>query len=291
MRITDAISSRNILEDIAMLNERLERASEQAASGKKLLHLHDSPSASAEMLQIGQQLSQIDQYQTNAENGGLFLNVTESTLNSLYNLVTSVFTRGSAAANSDNDANTLAALAGEIRSQRDQMFSLANTQVKGRYLFAGANVTAPAYTAAGDTITYQGDEEVNKIDIGSGLQISENIPGSSVFDQVFASVTALLTAVESGDQSAIRAALGQFSGALGTLNQVRSRLGVDLGKLESAATSRQDLQSSIKARQSVISAADMAEAITDINRTQTALEAAMNIGALVGQKSLMDYLG
>jgi flagellar hook-associated protein 3 FlgL len=291
MRVTDAISSRNILQNIAMLNERLERASEQASSGKKLLQLHDSPSASAEMVQLGQQMAQIDQYQTNAESGGFFLNVTDSTLNSLYNLVTSVYTRGSAAANSSNDAGTLAALAGEIQSQRDQIFSLANTQVRGRYIFAGANVAAPAYTIAGDTVTYQGDAEVNKLDIGNGLQVQENVPGSSVFDPVFTSVTALLTAVQGGDQNAIKSALGQFSGALSTLNQARARLGVDLGKLQDAAATRQDLQANIKARQSTISDADMAEAIAGINRTQTALQATLNIGSLLGKKNLMDYLG
>lgn len=291
MRITDGITSRNILANIAMLNERLERASDQVSSGEKISTLHDSPSGSTEMLRLGQQLTQIDQYQANAENGSFFLNVTDSTLNSLYNLVTSVFTRGSAAANSSNDAGTLAALAAEIRSQRDQIFSLANTQVRGRYIFAGANVLTPAYALTGDNATYQGDVEVNKIDIGSSLQVQANIPGSAVFDQVFASITALLTAVDSGDQNAIKSALGQFSGALGTLNQVRSRLGVDLDKLQDVATTRQELRSNLKARQSAINDADMAEAISDVTRTQTALEATMSVGALLGRKNLMDYLG
>ncbi len=291
MRITEAITSRNILEDIALLNERLELASEQASSGTKLLSLHDSPAGSAEMVRLTQQLTQIDQYQANAETGSFFLNVTDSTLNSLFNLVTSVFTSGSAAANSINDPGTLATLASEIRSQRDQMLSLANTQAMGRYIFAGAKVTAPAYTIAGDTLTYQGDTEVNKIDIGTGLQVQENVAGSSVFDPVFASVTALLTAVEGGDPNAIQSALGQFSSALTTLNQVRARVGVDLKKLQDAETARQDWQSQIKARQSTIGDADVAAAITEMSRTQTALEAAMNIGALLGHKNLMDYLG
>jgi flagellar hook-associated protein 3 FlgL len=291
MRITESISSRNILSNVSMLNERLARASEEASSGKKLLQLHDSPSGSSEMLQLSNQLSQLDQYQSNADNSSFFLNVTDSTLNSLYNLATAVFTRGSAAANSASNADTLAALAGEIRSQRDQIFSLANTQVRGRYIFAGSKVNSPAFTIAGDAVTYQGDSEVNKIDISNGLQVQENISGSSVFDPVFANVTALLTAVEGGDQAAIKSALSQFSGALSTVNQVRSRLGVDLSKLQDAVITRQGLQDNIKTRQSQISDADMVEAIAEINRTQTALQAALSVGSLLGQKSLMDYIG
>ncbi len=290
MRITEAISSRNVLENIAMLNERLERASEQASSGKKLLQLHDSPSASAEMLKLAQQQAQIDQYQSNAENGSFFLNVTDSTLNSVFNLVTSVFTSGSSAANSSNDAGTMANLASEIQSQRDQILSLANTQIRGRYIFSGSNVGVPAFAVGGGTIAYQGNADVNQIEIGSGLSIQENVPGSSVFDQIFASVNALLTAVQGGDQDAIKAALSQFTGALNALNQVRSRVGVDLGKLQDAQTSRQDMTTNIKDRQSVISDADVAEAIAELNRTQTALQATLNVGSLLGKKSLMDYL-
>jgi len=184
----------------------------------------------------------------------------------------------------------LAALAGEIRSQRDQILSLANTQVRGRYIFGGSNVTSPAFAIAGDTVTYQGDSEVNRIDVSNGLQVQENIFGSTVFDPIFASVTSLLTAVAGGDQAAIKSALSQFSGALSTVNQVRSRLGVDLGKLQDAVITRQDLQGNIKTRQSQISDADMVEAIAEINRIQTALKAALSVGSLLGQKSLMDYL-
>jgi flagellar hook-associated protein 3 FlgL len=290
MRITESISDRNILSNVSMLNERLARASEEASSGKKLLQLHDSPSGSSEMSQLNNQISQLDQYQSNADSSSFFLNVTDSTLNSLYNLATAVFTRGSAAANSASNGGTLATLASEIRSQRDQMFSLSNTEVRGRYIFAGSKVNAPAFTITGDTVTFQGDSEVNTIDISNGLQVQENVSGSAVFDPIFASVTSLLTAVESGDQTAIKSALSQFSSALSTINQVRSRVGVDLSKLQDAVITRQGLQDNIKARQSQIGDADMAEVISEINRAQTALQAALSVGSLLGQKSLMDYI-
>jgi flagellar hook-associated protein 3 FlgL len=291
MRITESISSRNLLSNVSMLSERMERASEEASSGKKLLQLHDSPSGSSEMLQLNNLISQLDQYKANGDDSSFFLTVADSTLSSLYNLATAVFTRGSAAANSASDADTLAALASEIRSQRDQIFSLANTQVRGRYIFAGSMVNSPAFAIAGDTVTYQGNTEVNRVDISSGLQVQENIPGSTVFDPIFASVTALLTAVEGGDQAAIKSALGQFSSALSTINQVRSGLGVDLSKLQDADVTRQGLQDNIKSRQSQVSDADMIEAIAEVNRTQTALQAALSVGSLLGQKSLMDYIG
>jgi flagellar hook-associated protein 3 FlgL len=290
MRITESISSRTLLENVSHLSERLERASSQVSSGKEFTQLHEAPAANSEMVRLNAQLSELDQYQTNSNSGSFFLNVTDSTLSSLQNAVTAIYTRGSAAATDTSGSETLATLGAEIRSLRDEIFSLANTQVRGRYIFAGSQVMAPAFSIAGDTVTYQGDTEVNSLEISSGLQVRENVPGSEVFDSVFTAVGALLAAVEGGDKDAIKSALTQFSGALSTVSQVRTRLGIDLGKLEDATVAREGLEDNITARQSDIGDADMVAAIFQVTTTQTALEAAFGVGATVGQKSLMDYL-
>lgn len=291
MRITDAISYRNMLAGVESLNDKLEQANEEVSSGKKLLTLHDSPADSAENLQLNNQLGQLDQYQSNSDASSFYLQVTDSSLNSLYNLVTSVYSQGSAAASNFNDANARASYAADIRSQLDQALSLANTQVRGRYIFAGSKVTAPAFTAAGDTVTYQGDNKVNTIDIGEGLQVHENVTGSDAFSPVFTAISGLLSAIDSGDQGAMQTALSQFSGTLATVNNVRSQLGVDLASVQNSATARQAEQTDIQQRQSTISSADMAVALTQVTQTQTALQAALSVGAVLGKQNLFDYLG
>jgi flagellar hook-associated protein 3 FlgL len=290
MRISDSVGYRNLLDNLNMLNARFEQKQEEVSSGQRLSHLHVAPADSAEMVQLNDQLAGLDQFKTNADSGGYFLQVSDSTLNTLYNLVTSIYTAGSEAANSFNDANSLSALATQIQSQLDQVLSLANTQVEGRYIFAGSQTTSPAFTVAGGTATYQGDTAVNTIHISDGLQVEENIPGSAVFSPVFANVEALLAAIQSGDQSAIKSSLGQFSSTLATVNQVRAKLGVDLGKLEDAATALQTQQTNIKTRQSNIGDVDMAAAICQLSQTQTALQAALKAGSLLTQNSLFDYL-
>jgi flagellar hook-associated protein 3 FlgL len=290
MRISDSVGYRNLLDNLNMLNARFERAAQQVSSGQRLSHLHVAPSDSAEMVQLNDQLARLDQFRTNADSSSYFLQVSDSTLNSLYNLVTSIYTVGSEAANSFNDANALSALAAEIRSQHDQILSLANTQVEGRYIFAGLQTTSPAFTVVGDTATYQGDGAVNTIRISDGLQVEGNIPGSAVFSPVFANVEALLAAVESGDQSAIKSSLGQFSSALATVNQVRARLGVNLGKLDDAEAALQTQETNVKTRQSHIGDVDMAAAISQLSQIQTALQAAQAAGSLLKRSNLFDYL-
>jgi len=291
MRTTESISYRILLDNVRMLNAQLARASEQVSSGKKYSHLHEAPSHGAEMLELQDQLADLDQYQSNADSTGFFIKVTESTLGSIYNIVSAVFTQGSSAASGSNSETSRAAFASEIRSLRDQLFSLANTEVNGRYIFAGSLVTQPAYVMEGDAITYQGNTEMNTIDIGASLQVQQNLPGSPALDPMFASVNSLLSAVESGDQTAMQAALGQFSGALSTINQARARVGVDLGKIEDAEFARGQQQTYIETRQSAVGDADLSEAIVKLNQAQAALEAALTTGSLIGQKNLFDYIG
>jgi flagellin-like hook-associated protein FlgL len=75
-----------------------------------------------------------------------------------------------------------------------------------------------------------------------------------------------------------------------TVSQVRARLGVDLGKVQDAVLTRQGLESSIKDRKTQVGDADMVDVISTITRTQTALQAAFQVGSVVGKTSLMDYL-
>ncbi len=291
MRTTESIGYRTLLENVNMLNNRIQHATKQASSGRKISYPHDAPADNAELMRLKRQISDLDQYQLNADNSGFYMKVAESTLNSVYDLVTAVFTRGSAAANNFQDPAARATYAAEIRSLRDQIFSLANTEARGRSLFSGSHVDAPAFTMDGDSVTYQGNTDVNTVDISGNLQVKTNIPGSTVFDPVFANVGSLLAAVESGDQAAIQEALGQFPGAFTTVSRVRAALGVDLAKLQDSDVARQEQQINIQSRQSQIGDADIAEAITQLNQARTALQAALTVGSVIGQQTLFDYMG
>jgi len=291
MRVADATGYRSLLDSLNMLNERLEQAAREVSSGKRLTRPQDSPSESAEVVRLAARMDQIDQYRSNVDNGGFFLRVTESALDMVHNLATTVFERGSAAANSFNDAGVLQTLAAEIRSLRDEMLSLANTQVRGRHIFAGSRVTSPAFAVAGDTVSYQGDGLVNTIRIADGLEVRQNITGDTAFGDLFARIEELLSAIGGGDPAAIRTALNSFGATFSALGQVRTRLGVDLGKLQDSELQLQVQRTDILTRKAHIEDADMAEAITRLNQARTALEATLKAGALVRQRNLFDYLG
>jgi flagellar hook-associated protein 3 FlgL len=291
MRVTQMQSDRTFLTNIDRLNSNLELVNQQVSSGKKLLSLKDSPSASAELVGLSAQLVDIDQYQANADAGSLYLGVADSALSSVHTLVTTIFTKGSAATSNILDPTERAALAGEIRSLRDEVLSLANSETQGRYIFAGSASNAPAFTITGDTVTYQGDQVFNAISVGDGVTVPQGFAGDSVFSPVFATINQLLTAVDGGDAAGMQTALSQFSTTLGGLNTFRVQLGVSQNTILDLKNEQDAAETSIISRQSSLQDADMAQAVTQLQQIQTALQAALTARSIIQQKSLFDYLG
>ncbi len=291
MRVADSTAYRNLTDHLNLLNDRLETAAREVSTGKKINRPQDSPAESAECIQLGFQLNRIDQYRENLDNSGFFLRVSESSLNEVHNLVTAIFARGSDAANNFNSPEVLETLAAEVRALRDQILSLANTNVRGRYIFAGTQTARPAFSIAGDSVSYQGDDRINTVNVSDGMQVAQNIPGSNAFGRIFDQVEQLLADIEGGDAAAVQATLEGFQDAFAELGTVRTRLGVEIGKLESSELQLQNQETGIRTRKARIEDADMADSITRLNQAQAALEATLKAGSLVRRQNLLDFLG
>ncbi len=292
MRITQAEISRSFLADLGTLNGDLASLSRQVSSGKRLTDLKDSPAGSAELVFVANQEAEIDQYRFNSDAGSLYLGVADSTLNEVNNLFTSVYAKGSQAASDSVNDDARASLAYEVRSLREQIVALANSQVNGRYLFAGSVVSAPPFSVDGDAVVYDGDDSVHSIRIDSGLEVPMSFSGSEVFDSVFTVIDALLAGIDGNDVSAIKASLEEFSSALSGLSLVRGRIGSNMSALEAVKARLDSRETGVKEQRSRIEDANMAEAVVQLNQTKTALDAAMSAGASVLQQSnLFDILG
>jgi flagellar hook-associated protein 3 FlgL len=292
MRVTQSEISRNLLSDIGTLNEDLGRFSRQVSSGKLLNQLKDSPSGSAELVSLAKLDSDIDQYRFNADAGTLYLSTADSILNEVNNLATSIYAKGSQAVSEIISDDGRAAFAGEIRSLRDQIVSLANSEVRGRYIFAGSEASAAPFLLGGDSITYQGDNTVNALSVDAGVEVQMNFSGNAVFNSTFAAISSLLTAIDGNDAAGIQAALSQFSPALSDLSKVRAQVGSNLSGLENVQSRLQLRGMSVTEQRSRIEDANMSQAAVQLKQTQTALDAAMSAaGSILTQRNLFDILG
>jgi flagellar hook-associated protein 3 FlgL len=292
MRVTQLEIYRNFLGNIDTLNERLNQANRQVSSGKLLQSLKDSPMSSAQIISLSEQASDIDQYQSNVDSGSYFLGTADSILNEINNLTTTIFAKGNQSASGSVNSDVRATIALEIRSLRDQMISLANSQALGRYLFAGSKTSSAPYTLNGDVVQYNGNQEANQISIDNGLTIKMSVAGSNAFNSIFTAVESLLSDMDGNNLSGISTALGQFSSAMSELRTARGEIGANLSLLNNTKTNLESRETNLKQQRSQLEDANMAESVVQLNQIQTALQASITSGgSMMQQRNLFDILG
>jgi flagellar hook-associated protein 3 FlgL len=280
MRVTQSIAYRNFLSDLNGLNDSSTRMLRELSSGRKINTLRDSPSGVSQLLAVSEQESKIDLYSSNTDDSSYFLKVADSALNEVQNLLTSIYTKGSQAATETISPEAREIIATEIRSLRDQMLTLANSQARGRYIFAGSSVSEIPFAASGDTVTYNGDDYLNRVAVDDNSEVDQGVSGSEAFDPIF-------TAMED-----IRTALTQVTSTFSGLGLVRGKIGSSLSMLENVQSNLDSKTLSLTEQKSKISDADIADAAVRLNQVQTTMDAAMSAGAtLLGKKNLFDIIG
>jgi flagellar hook-associated protein 3 FlgL len=291
MRITNDSNYRSLLDDIQRIAERMQTAQSQVTSGKKLNRPSDNPSGASDVVRIDTERATNAQYIDNAATAQSRLQIADSTLDGVQQTLDRIRSLGLLA---DTSSASSSISTEEIAGLRDQLLSYANTAYDGQFIFAGSNTDSAAYVKASDgTVSYAGDSQVMKLQIGDVTTLQTQVPGDQLFTagvDVFKTVSDLSTAMASGDRSAIRTQVANLEQFIQIVSSARTKLGGLIN--EAAATQNELKQSDLSqvAHLSQLQDADMAQALTEFSQSQTALQAATAVGARVSSISILDYL-
>ncbi len=291
MRITSEIAYNNLLRDIERISERMQNTQTQISSGKKLNKPSDDPVAVSDVIRIQAEQTEIKQYQDNLATAKSRLNFADATLQGVETIVERV---RSLALMSMSDLSTASLHTPEISGLKDQLLAAANSTIDGQFMFAGSNVDTPAYTqATNGTVTYNGNTDVVKLQIGRAATLQVALPGSDVFTgsiDIFATIQNVMTAMNAGDKAAIAAEVTK-------LEQFSSVIGSALGKVGGLVNVAQSVDSELTQyslgrteQRSRLEDTDLAAALTDYSQAETALRAATAVGARISNISILDYL-
>lgn len=291
MRITDDSSYRNLLQDLQRISQRMQTAQNQVSSGKKLVRPSDNPSGAADVVRIDAEQAANAQYLDNLATAQSRLQFADTTMDSVQVATERI---RSLALLSENSTTSAAASIAEIKGLRDQLLASANSAIDGQFIFSGSDTQQPAYVKAADgTITYAGNSDVMKLQVGRTSTLQTQIPGGEIFSgsvDIFKSITDLVSALTSGNTAGIQAQVSNLEKFSETLSTVRGQLG---GLMNVATTSQNELKQVDLVRTAQLSQlqdADLAQALSEFSQSQTALQAATAVGAKITSVSLLDYL-
>ena len=294
------------LNGVSNLQNQLTQVQRELSSGYKVQDASDAPAQTPELVNLAASLASTQTYQTTLTRVRAEAQTADQTLGSAISLVQSAQTLASEGASSTVSAATRQSLAQQVQGIQQQIVSLANTTVEGRYIFGGDQDQSPPYrfdasslagatgltnAAATRVITNPQGETVYQALTAQQIFAPADGAGNPVDGNTFSALQHLVTALNANDTAEIVSAAASLSTASGFLNQQQAWY----GNAEQRISSEQDLASTkvtvVQTQIGAIRDTDVTEAATELTQLATDQSAAYSAEAAIPKKSLFDYLG
>ena len=295
------VATRSIYETVRfnldVITERLSKANKVVSSGKRITTLSDDPVGLAQALNIKSSLSNIEQLERNINVGKSWLAASENALTHVQNLISDAKAMSVQMANVTEGAAERASAAQAAQNMLEEIVSLANTQINGRYIFAGSKTDGAPFTLEDDnSVIYNGNNEPFTVKIGRTSTVAVGSDGESVFgssgelDDIFNTFKELKAALENNDVSGIQGKINKLDDHFNHIATKISDIGSKMNRLEIKGKILQNLDITNTERLSKIEDADITDAIMKLKAMETAYQAALVSASRVLQLSVVDYL-
>lgn len=157
MRITNKMMTNNALYNINNNKNLLSSLEQQYSSGKKITKPSDDPIVAVRALKFRTNLSELNQYyEKNIPDALAWMDVTESALNTVNSIITSMNTYCNQGANDYPTAEDRNAIATNLEQLKGQLYQEGNTNYAGRYVFSGYKTdTSLVFNEATTNLKYE----------------------------------------------------------------------------------------------------------------------------------------
>jgi flagellar hook-associated protein 3 FlgL len=293
MRVSSNAVYNTIIGNLSRNSERLLNAQVKVATGKKINRPSDDPIGIGKVLDYRKRLASVDQYQGNIAKGKARIQMTETTLGMVSNLLTDAKNIAMDQSAGSVESSDRAIAAEQIAVIREQVLQLANARLGGQYIFAGHKTHAPAFS---DTGTYNGDSGEIKIIIEEESEVKINLTGEDIFgpdgSNVFDVLDDLQDALEAPVyvQSTVAAQGNLLAEARDKVNLARAGSASTFKHLESCDVMLDNFKLRIEDMLSKTEDADLATAIVELKFEERSYEASLAASARVMQPSLLNFL-
>jgi flagellar hook-associated protein 3 FlgL len=292
------------LNGLANLQSEELQTQQQLSSGYAVTTAADDPAATQDLVDLGSSLASAQSYQSNLGNVQTEASAADTAIGSAITLIQSAQSLASQGANSTATASQQQNLATEVQSIQQQLVSLANTQVGGRYIFGGDQDQAAPYqydaTAAEGVDALTTPSATRQIVNPAGAVVYQSLTAGTIFDpsnggsptaaNAFAALQNLQTALSTNNTAGVATALTSLAAASTWLNQQQVHYGTAEQRLTGEQSNVASQITSIQTGIAGVRDANIAQDATDLTQESTDQQAAMAAQAEVPQKSLFDYL-
>lgn len=312
MRITNRYMTNSSVRNIQLNLGNLARSQEQLSTSKRILRPSDDPNSMGQFLSIKSYLTYMEQYNQNIDDGLNYLNLSDSSMGTLGDILAKANEYTIQAANDTYSAEQRAAIARQIDKMIDQVVDLGNSSVGDKFIYAGTKNDAIPFKRVGDTIIYSGDTNEVRREVLAGTSYRIDSPGIGVLpdpagvfglatgpdingdytvgDGIFKVLFDLRDRLDSNDTAGLQSSIGELKDATNDLLSYRVQVGARASHFETMKNILADQEVKLTENLNNIEGADMARLSIEYSQQLLSYEASLAAGAKILQVSLLDFL-
>jgi flagellar hook-associated protein 3 FlgL len=295
MRVTFGSIFRNGLIDINRTAEQVAQRQREMSSGRRIHAPSDNPSAMAAAIGERTEMAVLDQFTQTTDSVESRLTVADSVYTDVINRLTNAQTRAAGGRSTILTQTQRDALAGEIRGAASAILTAVNTSYRGMYLFSGGQSLTPPYAPGPPISGYQGDSNVQSVDVARSRSVQVTFDGAAILQgsapaDVFQTLEALATAVQTGNMAGIDQGLADVGAAFDRVTNAQTQIGIELARMPEDRARLVAQRQAADVRRSSVEDANLAESIAGATQADAAHRAALGSLATLGRQSLMDYI-
>lgn len=271
------------------------RARQQVMSGKKLEKASDDPGGMQRAVEGRAEMRTLETYQRTADTAMAKLSALDITLSGMVDKLDQAKVAVMSARGTVVTAAQREAAAQALEGIRDSFAADLNMSIRGVYVFGGGQATTPPYAKVAGAWTYQGDNAPVSVDVGAGQAVEIALDGQALAQgtdttNILDELEALIVAVRANDATGMAAGTSAIDRAFQRATRTQTGIGVDEQTISEGQAQLAATHLAVKTRVSKDEDADLAMAISEMSRADTAYRAALGAIGTASRTSLLDYL-
>jgi flagellar hook-associated protein 3 FlgL len=304
MRISTNTLFDSGIQKITGLQSDQARLQGQISTGKRFTTPSDDPVAAARVLEISQQKEMNATYANVRTVAKTNLETIEANLTNITNLMVAAQSTLVGAGNGAYSNLERSFVATDLKNSLEALVGMANGKdAYGNYLFSGFKSETAPFTANTSGATYNGDSNVQQLQVDSQRLMDVSVSGSQLFlangNDVFATLNDIVNLLntpitdattQANFSNGLATAITKMQSSVDNIMNVRASVGSKLNELDNLDISGQDRDLQYASSLSDIQDLDYAEALSEFSKNQTIMEAAQKSFSSTAQLSLFDFI-
>ncbi len=296
VRVTTSQAQRTQLDYIQSNLQRLVKAQDQAATGRRFERGSEDPAATADVLRADGTLAAYAQYERNGNLAIARAGEEDRVLNNLQLITERARELASQQIGSTASADTRLDAKAEVDQLIEAAIGLGNTRFNSGYLFGASRVTeAPLANTPNSTPPYATNAAPltnPRYEVHAGVLSSPNNTAHEVFIDtgVMVALRDLSNALGANDVPGITSALPTLDAASDKVGRLLGETGAKVNHYEMIQKERLQSTLDTKVRRSMVHDIDIADASANFAQAQTAYQAALSAANKLLNLNVLDYL-